>query len=60
MLNPSSLYYRTGAKLFEAWLIGANLIGADLSGALLSGANFLDAKLDGVIGADFTGGLNVP
>ena len=32
----------------------------DLTRADLAGANFLDAKLDDVIGADFTGALNVP
>jgi len=36
-------------------LSGANLSRADLSRATLSGAT-----LDGVIGADFTGALNVP
>jgi len=36
-------------------LSGANLSGANLSRATLSGAT-----LDGVIGADFTGALNVP
>ena len=38
------------ADLSEAILAGANLRWADLSGAIL----------DGVIGADFTGALNVP
>ena len=58
-----------------ASLVGANLSGADLSGAKLflaklsradlSGANLADADLfgadlSGVIGADFSGALNVP
>ena len=45
----------SGAKLFEANLKGANLSGTNLRGADLFGAN-----LDGVIGADFSGALNVP
>ena len=32
----------------------------DLRGANLSGANLFGAHLDGVIGADFSGALNVP
>jgi len=32
----------------------------DLSGKDLTGANLDGANLDGVIGADFTGALNVP
>ena len=43
-----------------ASLVGANLSGADLSGANLSGADLFGAHLDGVIGADFSGALNVP
>ena len=48
-----------------ASLVGANLRGADLSGASLwqanlSGADLFGAHLDGVIGADFSGALNVP
>ena len=55
----------TGAHLFRAKLPGADLTGADLvwanlSGANLSGADLLGANLDNVIGADFTGALNVP
>ena len=64
----------TGADLMKADLEGANLIKADLSDANLSGANLLfvllvladltganleGANLDGVIGADFSGALNV-
>ena len=52
----------SGANLTRADLtgllggeFGANLSRADLSRATLSGAT-----LDGVIGADFTGALNVP
>ena len=41
-------------------LSGANLSRADLSRATLSGATVSVATLDGVIGADFTGALNVP
>ena len=44
-----------GANLSDAWLSGADLAGADLSDA-----NLTDAILDGVIGVDFTGALNVP
>ena len=44
----------TGANLADADLTGANLADADLTGANLEGAN-----LDGVIGADFSGALNV-
>ena len=36
------------------------MMDADLSGADLSGATLSGATLDGVIGADFTGALNVP
>jgi len=50
----------SGADLSSANLIWANLSGADLSGADLSGADLLGANLDNVIGADFTGALNVP
>ena len=60
----------SGAYLFRADLSGAYLNGADLSsatliwtnlsGADLSGADLLGANLDNVIGADFTGALNVP
>ena len=48
-----------GANLSGAKLFSADLSGADLSGASLIGADFFDADLDGVIGADFTGALNV-
>ena len=49
-----------GASLTEAYLRGANLSGADLTNATLTEANLFGADLDGVIGADFTGALNVP
>ena len=48
------------ADLSSANLVWANLSGANLSGADLSGADLLGANLDNVIGADFTGALNVP
>ena len=48
-----------GANLSGAKLFSADLSGADLSGASLIGADFFDAALEGVIGADFTGALNV-
>ena len=48
-----------GANLSGAKLFSANLSGADLSGASLIGADFFNADLEGVIGADFTGALNV-
>ena len=55
----------TGAILSDAWLVDADLSGANLSAANLTRANLTDvtlagANLDGVIGADFTGALNVP
>ena len=60
----------SGADLRRAWLPGATLNGADLRGADLSSANLdmanlrdanlAEANVDGVIGADFTGALNVP
>ena len=37
-----------------------DLVNADLSGANLTEANLTGAKLDGVLGANFTGALNVP
>ena len=54
----------TGAYLWSANLSRANLTGADLyetnlSRASLTGANLTGADLDDVIGADFTGALNV-
>ena len=49
-----------GASLTEAYLRGANLSGADLTNATLTEADLSGAILDGVIGADFTGALNVP
>ena len=49
-----------GASLTEAYLRRANLSGADLTNATLTEANLFGADLDGVIGADFTGALNVP
>ena len=53
------------ASLSYADFTGANLAGADLTVADLTNANLYDAnltvaKLDDVIGADFTGALNVP
>jgi len=45
----------SGAKLFLA-----NLSRADLSGANLADADLFGADLSGVIGADFSGALNVP
>ena len=55
----------SGAKLSLVDLSGtqlymANLSGADLSGANLTEADFFEANLDGVIGADLSGALNVP
>ena len=55
----------TGANLTEANLFGANLTGADLTGADLGVANLIGANLTGadltlVVGADFSGALNVP
>jgi hypothetical protein len=50
----------TGANLANAWLNEADLSGSDLSDANLTDANLFGADLDGVIGADFTGALNVP
>jgi uncharacterized protein YjbI with pentapeptide repeats len=50
----------TGANLGTAFLANADLTGANLTGAILSWADLTDANLDGVIGADFTGALNVP
>ena len=49
-----------GADLTGANLVWTNLVWADLSGADLSAADLLGANLDNVIGADFTGALNVP
>jgi uncharacterized protein YjbI with pentapeptide repeats len=40
-------------------LTGADLTDATLTGADLSGADLKAARLDDVIGADFTGALNV-
>ena len=50
----------TGALMQSASLAGANLHFANLDGADLTRANLSGADLDGVIGADFTGALNVP
>jgi len=41
-------------------LTGADLKGADLSNANLTGAILGGARMEGVIGADFSGALNVP
>jgi uncharacterized protein YjbI with pentapeptide repeats len=49
-----------GANLTEAKLIEAILTGADLTRADLTGADLKNAILTGVMGADFTGALNVP
>ena len=49
----------TGADLTGANLTGANLTGANLADADLIGADLEGANLDGVIGADFSGALNV-
>ena len=57
LLNGANL---SGADLSGAKLFLANLSGADLSGANLRGADLFGANLDGVIGADFSGALNVP
>ena len=56
-LNEADL---TGATLTDADLSLVFLEGADLSGADLTGANLGCSRMDGVIGADFTGALNVP
>ena len=50
----------SGADLAGAYLFRAKLPGADLTGANLSGADLLGANLDNVIGADFTGAINIP
>ena len=41
-------------------MMDADLSGADLSGANLTGADLSRADLSDVIGADFSGALNVP
>jgi len=50
----------SGADLFGAKLFLVNLSRADLSGANLADADLFGADLSGVIGADFSGALNVP
>ena len=50
----------SGADLSGAKLYLANLSGADLSGVNLTEADLFGANLDGVIGADLSGALNVP
>jgi uncharacterized protein YjbI with pentapeptide repeats len=50
----------SGANLTGAILNGANLTDADLTGADLTGAKMRFAKLDGVIGADFSDAFHVP
>ena len=50
----------SGADLSGADLIRAYLWEADLSGANLNKARLEGAKLDNVIGADFTGAIDVP
>ena len=62
MLSAAKL---SGADLSHDDLSGADLTGsdlhlADLSGANLPEADLFGAHLDGVIGADFSGALNVP
>ena len=49
-----------GADLSDANLTAANLAGAKLQNAYLYDTNLFGADLDGVIGVDFTGALNVP
>ena len=44
----------------ECDLSGANLTGANLTEANLFGANLTGADLTLVVGADFSGALNVP
>ena len=48
-----------GCDLSGADLMGANLLYANLSRADLTDADLTDANLDRVIGADFTGALDV-
>ena len=48
------------ADLSGAYLNGADLSSATLIWTNLSGADLLGANLDNVIGADFTGAINVP
>ena len=50
----------TGANLRGANLRKANLTEANLTEANLYGSDLHGANFDGVIGADFTGALNVP
>ena len=50
----------SGADLSGAKLFSANLSGADLSEANLTETDLFGAHLDDVIGADFSGALNVP
>ena len=54
--NPKDCSY---CYLADADLIGAKLTDAWLMGATLTGANLGCSRIDGVIGADFTGALNV-
>ena len=49
-----------GVDLSGNDLTGANLTGADLGVANLIGANLTGADLTLVVGADFSGALNVP
>ena len=49
----------SGANLLFVLLVLADLTGANLADADLTGANLEGANLDGVIGADFSGALNV-
>jgi len=50
----------SGANLTDANLEEAYLVDADLTDANLTGTDLRGANLYGVIGADFTGALNVP
>ena len=61
-LSGANLYLADlpGADLTGANLTGANLSAANLTGADLAEADLTEADLAGVIGADFTGALNVP
>jgi len=49
----------SGANLLFVLLVLADLTGANLADADLTGADLEGANLDGVIGADFSGALNV-
>ena len=61
-LSEASLHLAdlTGANLTDANLEEAKLEEANLTDANLTGADLRGANLYGVVGADFTGALNVP